>query len=383
MKNSIVRVASPWALVVTLILALGGGNVARATVNVAANVYQSPTIGTTTTENLTLTNTSTAGESVSQFWFAYASGQSFMATAPTNIKVPAGWSANVEHNGTGDGYSIQFVATTPLAPSTTVAPAPPTSLSGFSFQTTSSLEGNNTAYNLPILTSTLVLADTSTPTITAALSFVTATEGAMTFTFPPGETTYFSLPLTDDPIYSDAVAQVSTSQGNTLPDTISVANTSAFDVVNTTTVQALEQPASRIPYFVKFLSGAQAGRVLLIKSNTATTLTLDLTDHTNVSPVAISGNTASQGVGLPAFNVAAGDTFEVIPGRTLATVFGGVVNGTTYPLVVTGYPYLNGADVITFPTTSTGPSTSYHFNASTVSGGHWLKNNTTLTGNGA
>jgi uncharacterized protein (TIGR02597 family) len=388
MKNSPVRVASPWALVVTLIFVLGGFNVARATVMVAANVYQSPTIGTTTTENITLTNTSTSGETVSEFWFASAPGQNYMAASPTNIKAPANWTFTVVNNGANDGFSIHFVAASgsALAPSTTVPPAPPTSLSGFSFQTTATLEGNDVNYGLSILTSTVVLTDTSTSPVTATLSFVTASEGAMTYTFTSAQSTYFSLPLTDDPIYSDVVAQVSTSQGSTFSDTISVGNSTAFDAANTTTVEALEQPASRIPYYVKFLSGAQAGRVLLIIANTATTLTLDLTDHTGSSPVALNGNTTSQATGLPLFNVAVGDAFEVIPGRTLATMFGGVVNGTTYPLVVTGNTSLNLrlADTISFPTTSTGPRTAYFFNAVSVTAGHWQEVNTTNTSpNGA
>jgi len=85
---------------------------------------------------------------------------------------------------------------------------------------------------------------------------------------------------------------------------------------------------------------------------------LDLTDHTGVSPVALSGNSDSQSTGLPAFNVAAGDTFEVLPGQTLATVFGNSVAGS---LVVTGSAGLSNADTIGFPTTSTGGSTSYYF----------------------
>lgn len=207
--------------------------------------------------------------------------------------------------------------------------------------------------------------------IDAQADMFTVPEGVQIFTLPHGATSYLSFPLTADPVYSDAVSAVTTN-------TISVANTSAF----TGTLATLTEPTSSIPYFVKFLTGAQTGRVMLVTGNTASSLTLDTTDHTATSPESLTGNTDSISSITPTpFNVAVGDTFEVFPGDTLATLFGdNVVGGDSkikYPLMVTGGTNVAIADTIALPTISTAPQTTYFFNTTY---GYWVQYGGPLSG---
>jgi hypothetical protein len=67
---------------------------------------------------LTLSNTPASTSDIGMFWFAWESGEAdFLASEPTSIQTPSGWSATVEGGGAGDGYSVQFVTfTNPLTP---------------------------------------------------------------------------------------------------------------------------------------------------------------------------------------------------------------------------------------------------------------------------
>jgi hypothetical protein len=356
MKNPLVKIS------LGLMFILGGANSASAAVAVTANVYQS-----SAQDTITLTNSSTAGEAISDFYFACSPSpvQNYMATAPTNIQAPTGWTGTVVSGS--DGFGIHFSTTSSYL-------AASASLSGFAFTATSSLDGNSATYSsTPIATSTAVAsASAGTQTFTATLSSVTAPEGVMTYTFVSGTTTYLSFPLNSDPIYSDAVAASPAPTQNT----ISVTNATAFDLPNTTTVEALEQPSSAVPYFVKFLTGAQAGRVLLITANTATSLTLDLTDHT---PAPYTQTTPLVSSPSNAFDVMAGDTFEVFQGQTLASLFG---SGTTAdPLVsLSGGTSVITADTVGIPSFLGGAVAEYFFN--TKSGVNcWTKYQATANAN--
>jgi hypothetical protein len=74
---------------------------------------------------LTLNNTGTTG--VSTFWFAWIPNYDFLASAPTSIISPAGWSGATVQDGFLGGYSIEWQTATPLAAGQ--------SLSGFTFDT--------------------------------------------------------------------------------------------------------------------------------------------------------------------------------------------------------------------------------------------------------
>jgi hypothetical protein len=66
---------------------------------------------------LTLNNTDTSTTNIETFWFSWVPGQNFMPVSPTNIGTPSGWTDEITHGGSSDGYAIQFVTSTaPLAP---------------------------------------------------------------------------------------------------------------------------------------------------------------------------------------------------------------------------------------------------------------------------
>lgn len=182
----------------------------------------------------------------------------------------------------------------------------------------------------------------------------TVPEGMISFAIPQGSNTYLSLPLTNNSVYTSVVSAVASTK-------ITVDDAPSPFTTNLHTAAA--------PYFVKFLSGNESGRVLLVTSNTASTLTLDTTD--NVSGAAVALTTTS-------FNVQVGDTFEVFPGDTLASVFGA---GTTQsPLLLTGGANATTSDDLILYTTGTAAAVTYYFNTST---GHWAEETGTVSSLGA
>ena len=170
----------------------------------------------------------------------------------------------------------------------------------------------------------------------------TIPEGVTTFSLTHGTTTYMSLPLEADPIYSGATSAVTSNS-------ISVADSPA-----PWTAGSLATAAQ--PYFVKFLTGPQTGRIILVTANTTNTLTLDTTDHTTQTTPLV-GNTPSS------FDVVVGNTFEVFPGETLATLFG---TGTSQdPLdYLVGGANVSSADLLAIFSTATAPALSYFFDTS-------------------
>jgi hypothetical protein len=101
---------------------------------------------------ITLNNASSSTDSIGSLWFAWVPGADFLASSPTNLVAPAGWTANITHEGTNDGYAIQFVANSPSS-----ALAPGSTLSGFGFtssDTPTQLAGNSPLFpTFPVTTS--------------------------------------------------------------------------------------------------------------------------------------------------------------------------------------------------------------------------------------
>lgn len=189
-------------------------------------------------------------------------------------------------------------------------------------------------------------ADAQSPTV------ATVPEGMITFKLAHGTTSYISLPLTNNEIYSSSVTAVTNN-------TITVGDSPAPFTTSLAT--------SGSPYFVKFLSGLETGRIVLITANTASSLTLDITDHVSGSSVALT---------TPNFWVQPGDTFEIFPGDTLASVFG--ANTTGGQLILTAGTSATTADIVSIYTTSSAPVTTYYFN---VYNNHWQLNGSTLNAN--
>ncbi len=159
--------------------------------------------------------------------------------------------------------------------------------------------------------------------IPAQTSVATVPEGFINFSLPAtkvgqNSTTYLSVPLMLDPNYSGSISSV-TSNSITVADNPAPWTSGGL-------------AAASSPYFVKFLTGAEKGRIIRVTANTTNTLTLDTTDNSN-SPIQTVALTA------PGFSVQPGDTFQVFPGDTLASLFGAntaqsplILNGTASPL---------------------------------------------------
>jgi uncharacterized protein (TIGR02597 family) len=132
----------------------------------------------------------------------------------------------------------------------------------------------------------------------------------------------------------------------------------AISVTSTPTPFPTSLAVAGSPYFVKFLSGNETGRILLITANTTTALTLNTADD------------SSQQVSLltAGFNVQSGDAFEIFPGDTLTSVFG--ANTQQNPLVMTGAATYAASDSVNIFNPATGRWLLYYYNTKL---GYWLQ----------
>ena len=145
--------------------------------------------------------------------------------------------------------------------------------------------------------------------------------------------------------------------------------------VSTNTISVDDTPApfttslatAAAPYFVKFLTGNESGRVLLIDANTSNTLTLDTTDHNTGAAVALT---------TTSFSVEVGDSFEIFPGDTLASVFG--TGAADSPLVLTGNTTPVAADEVWLYNTFGTPARAFYFNTAV---GYWESPGSTVNAN--
>jgi Bacterial Ig-like domain (group 2) len=97
-----------------------------ATINASATI-SSVADGANFKYAITLDNSSTSNSGIGTFWYSWVPGEDFMATSPVSVSPPAGWTDNITHGGSSDGYAIQF-----LADSSVYAVGPGSSLT-FSF----------------------------------------------------------------------------------------------------------------------------------------------------------------------------------------------------------------------------------------------------------
>ena len=107
---------------------------------------------TTGSSQYSATLNDTGSTTIGTFWFGWVPGEDFLNVSPTNIVTPAGWTAVVTHAGAGDGFAIQYKAT-----SSASYLQPGDSLSGFGFtstETPAQLSGNSPFFpSTPELTS--------------------------------------------------------------------------------------------------------------------------------------------------------------------------------------------------------------------------------------
>jgi uncharacterized protein (TIGR02597 family) len=187
-------------------------------------------------------------------------------------------------------------------------------------------------------------ADASSATV------ATVPDGMMTFAIAHGTVTNMSLPLTKVASYTGVVSQVTTN-------TITVEDSPGPFTSN------LATPSS--PYFIKMLTGNEAGRVMLIDGNTSSVLTADTTDHATGAAVALTATGCA---------IQAGDVFEIFAGDTLASIFGTGGSG----LVLTGAANISSSDNVQLYTTVGAAPTPYYFN---TTAGYWERSGSTLNAN--
>jgi hypothetical protein len=99
-----------------------------------------------------ITLSDTGSTTIGTFWFGWVPGKDFLDSQPSQITDPAGWTSQVTHGGSSDGFAIQWV----VSPTSTDLGAGGV-LSGFSFVSTdapAALFGNSNFYpNTPVPTS--------------------------------------------------------------------------------------------------------------------------------------------------------------------------------------------------------------------------------------
>jgi uncharacterized protein (TIGR02597 family) len=205
--------------------------------------------------------------------------------------------------------------------------------------------------NLFLLIAGVALAIGTTSVQAQSATVASVPEGMITFSLAGNSINYLSLPLSNNVSYTSTVSAVTAN-------TIAVGDSPAPFTMNLS--------ATTAPYFVKFLSGKEIGRILLIKANTAGALTLDVTDN---SPQTVNLTTAG-------FTVAAGDTFEIFPGNTLSTVFGN--NTSANPVVLSATSNIFTSDSVSVYSSVLGRFISYFFNASA---GQWEQSGSTANAN--
>lgn len=178
--------------------------------------------------------------------------------------------------------------------------------------------------------------------------------GYMTYSFPATTSvtsSYLSVPLTNAPIYSGAVASFTST-------TVTFADTPF-------TAGALAQSGS--PYFLRFQSGTQVGRSVLVTANTANSVTVDVTNNSSQTT-----NLDTSG-----FSVAAGDLVQIFSGDTLASFFGD--NTTGNPLLIVGAAGPLSADTVGIYNKNLAKQDGYYFSTSL---GYWRSNASTENKNG-
>jgi uncharacterized protein (TIGR02597 family) len=178
--------------------------------------------------------------------------------------------------------------------------------------------------------------------------------GVMTYSFPATTqlTSYnFSVPLTNAPIYAGAVASFTST-------TVTFADTPF-------TADALAQSGS--PYFLRFQSGTEVGRCVLVTANTANSVTVDVTNNSSQTT-----NLDTSG-----FSVAAGDLVQIFQGDTLASFFGD--NTTGNPLIIVGAAAPLSADTVSIYNKRMAKQDGYYFSTTL---GYWRSNATTENKNG-
>ena len=110
-------------------------------INASGVISSSPHAGGGFDYTIALKTRATSISGIDTFWFAWVPGQDYLASNPVSVTPPAGWTDQVIHGSSGDGYAIEFTAEN--------ARRPPSSQAAFwifnfkSDDASSSVEGNS------------------------------------------------------------------------------------------------------------------------------------------------------------------------------------------------------------------------------------------------
>ncbi len=115
------------------------GRALLATIN-ASGVISSTAAGAGFNYTINLANSSSSNAGIGTFWYAWVPGQDFLATRPTSVSPPPGWTDNITNMGAGDGFAIQFLAD---SPANDVKPGSSLNFSFTSADSPASVNGNS------------------------------------------------------------------------------------------------------------------------------------------------------------------------------------------------------------------------------------------------
>lgn len=108
----------------------------------ASAVISSAPAGPNFNYTIKLTNSAQSDSSIGTFWYAWipSPDQNYLATSPLSVTPPQGWTDQITHDGTGDGFGIEFVSSSAI---NNVQPGKSLSFSFTSADTPASVNGTS------------------------------------------------------------------------------------------------------------------------------------------------------------------------------------------------------------------------------------------------
>jgi PEP-CTERM motif-containing protein len=89
------------------------------TISASGDLTSQPAGGNLFNYTITLNNSAASSSSIGTFWYAWTPSGDYLPSNPSGVTAPSGWTETITHVGAGDGYGIEFEASTPanaLAP---------------------------------------------------------------------------------------------------------------------------------------------------------------------------------------------------------------------------------------------------------------------------
>jgi len=117
MKTSAIRMLRASLALAAACIVLAAAPASAANITASATLTSAPN-GSNFDYTITLNNSSTSDASIGTFWYAWVPGKDFLATSPTAIVSPTGWTALVTHvpNVPTNGFAIQWTTGAAVSP---------------------------------------------------------------------------------------------------------------------------------------------------------------------------------------------------------------------------------------------------------------------------